>query len=91
MSARLRPTTDALSTSFRPATLNALSCSRFDSAASRYREAAVGWGKFGIVLEHALALLGEGRCLVQLERAGEAAERWRRPLSSSSGSVQSRC
>lgn len=35
-------------------------------AAVRYGEAAAGWSAYGHVLEHGLALLGAGRCLVRL-------------------------
>jgi hypothetical protein len=46
-----------------------------DSAARLYRGAAVSWGEFGFVLEEALALLGEGRCLSRLAHPTEAGER----------------
>ena len=39
-----------------------------EPAAAGYAEAAAGWSAYGQVLEHALALLGQGRCLVQLGR-----------------------
>jgi tetratricopeptide (TPR) repeat protein len=37
-----------------------------EPAAAHYAEAAAGWSAYGQVLEHALALLGQGRCLAQL-------------------------
>jgi len=37
-------------------------------AAGLYAEAAGGWSAYGHVHEHALALLGQGRCLFQLGR-----------------------
>jgi tetratricopeptide (TPR) repeat protein len=37
-----------------------------EEAAARYAEAADGWKTYGQVLEHALALLGQGRCLTRL-------------------------
>jgi tetratricopeptide (TPR) repeat protein len=37
-------------------------------AATLYTEAAAGWSAYGQVLEHVLALLGQGRCLAQLGR-----------------------
>ena len=39
-----------------------------EPAAAGYAEAAAGWSAYGQALEHALALLGQGRCLVQLGR-----------------------
>jgi tetratricopeptide (TPR) repeat protein len=39
-----------------------------DRAAGLYEEAAAGWAAYGHVHEHALALLGQGRCLLQLGR-----------------------
>ena len=39
-----------------------------EPAAARYAEAAVGWSAYGQALEHALALLGQGRCLAQSGR-----------------------
>jgi class 3 adenylate cyclase/tetratricopeptide (TPR) repeat protein len=39
-----------------------------DRAASLYAEAAEGWQAYGQVLEHALADLGQGRCLADLGR-----------------------
>jgi tetratricopeptide (TPR) repeat protein len=39
-----------------------------ESAAARYAEAAAGWNAYGQALEHALALLGQGRCLARLGR-----------------------
>ena len=33
-----------------------------------------GWDRFGVVPEQAFALLGQGRCLVQLGRSTEAAQ-----------------
>jgi class 3 adenylate cyclase/tetratricopeptide (TPR) repeat protein len=43
-------------------------------AAGLYMEAAKGWEAFGVVTERAFALLGQGRCLVELGRLDEAAE-----------------
>ena len=42
-------------------------------AADGYADAAGRWERFGVVPEHAFALLGRGRCLVSLGRPGEAA------------------
>ena len=39
----------------------------FDGAATGYSEAADAWEGFGFVPEQALALLGNGRCLVALD------------------------
>jgi hypothetical protein len=41
-------------------------------AATLYGEAAEGWQAYGQVLEHALALLGQGRCLAAVGRPGAA-------------------
>jgi tetratricopeptide (TPR) repeat protein len=46
----------------------------FDEAARRFAGAASGWREYGSIPEHGFALLGEGRCLVQLGRS-EASER----------------
>ena len=43
-----------------------------DQAHALYATAADGWRQFGCPAERAYALLGEGRCLVALGRAGEA-------------------
>jgi class 3 adenylate cyclase/tetratricopeptide (TPR) repeat protein len=43
------------------------------AAAVAYAEAADRWERFGVVLEHAFALLGQGRCLVGMARPTEAA------------------
>jgi class 3 adenylate cyclase/tetratricopeptide (TPR) repeat protein len=43
---------------------------RFEEAAKLHAEAASGWKEYGSVPEHGYALLGEGRCLVQLGRPG---------------------
>ena len=40
-----------------------------EHAATLYTEVAAGWSDYGQVLEHALALLGQGRCLAQLGRS----------------------
>jgi tetratricopeptide (TPR) repeat protein len=45
-----------------------------DEASTLYAEAAQRWERFGVVPEQAFALLGQGRCLVALGRAAEAAE-----------------
>jgi hypothetical protein len=39
-----------------------------DTAADRYDRARTGWRGFGVVLEHAQALLGLGRCATRLGR-----------------------
>ncbi|MDF2741382.1 MAG: hypothetical protein K0S88_2752, partial [Actinomycetia bacterium] len=39
-----------------------------EHAATLYAEAAAGWTTYHHVLEHALTLLGQGRCLAQLGR-----------------------
>jgi len=39
-----------------------------DAAADRYDQASAGWRRFGVVLEHAQALLGLGRCATRLGR-----------------------
>ena len=44
-------------------------------AARLYHDAAAAWAGHGYVLEHALALLGAGRCLSELGRLEEARER----------------
>jgi class 3 adenylate cyclase/tetratricopeptide (TPR) repeat protein len=43
------------------------------AAADAYADAADRWERFGVVPEHAFALLGQGRCLLGLARATEAA------------------
>jgi tetratricopeptide (TPR) repeat protein len=40
-----------------------------------YEQVAADWADFGNALEHALALYGAGRCLAELGRSDEAAER----------------
>lgn len=42
------------------------------AAADTYAGAADRWERFGIVPEHAFALLGQGRCLVGLSRPTDA-------------------
>ncbi len=42
------------------------------AAAVAYADAAGSWERFGVVPEHAFALLGQGRCLVGLSRPTEA-------------------
>jgi class 3 adenylate cyclase/tetratricopeptide (TPR) repeat protein len=44
-------------------------------ALEAYEQVATDWAAFGHVLEHALALYGAGRCLAELGRSDEAAER----------------
>ena len=44
-----------------------------EAAAAGYAEAAARWHDFGVPYEEAQALLGQGRCLVALGRAPEAA------------------
>jgi class 3 adenylate cyclase/tetratricopeptide (TPR) repeat protein len=41
-------------------------------AADAYADAADRWKRFGVVPEHAFALLGQGRCLLSLSRPNEA-------------------
>ena len=43
-----------------------------EAAAAGYADAATRWQAFGVVPEHAFALLGQGRCLVALGRTGDA-------------------
>ena len=43
------------------------------AAAEGYADAADRWERFGMVPEHAFALLGHGRCLLGLSRPTEAA------------------
>jgi class 3 adenylate cyclase/tetratricopeptide (TPR) repeat protein len=43
-----------------------------ETAATLYAEAATGWTTYGQVLEHALALLGRGRCLTSLRHPDAA-------------------
>jgi class 3 adenylate cyclase/tetratricopeptide (TPR) repeat protein len=43
-----------------------------EAAAAGYAEAADGWGGYPQVLEHALALLGQGRCLARMGRPDAA-------------------
>ena len=43
-----------------------------DAAVAGYADAAQRWQAFGVVAEQAFALLGQGRCLVQLGRTSEA-------------------
>jgi class 3 adenylate cyclase/tetratricopeptide (TPR) repeat protein len=47
------------------------------SAMDRYQDAAARWESFPSVLEHGLAVMGAGRCLLTLGRQNEAAERLR--------------
>jgi tetratricopeptide (TPR) repeat protein len=42
------------------------------SAALAYAEAALRWEQFGVIPEHAFALLGQGRCQVRLGRVRDA-------------------
>ena len=44
-----------------------------EAATARFADAAAGWHDFGAPYEEAQALLGQGRCLVALGRASEAA------------------
>ena len=46
-----------------------------EGALARYDAAAADWADFGFVLERALALYGAGRCLAELGRSGESADR----------------
>jgi hypothetical protein len=43
-----------------------------EAATAAYADAASRWARFGVVLEEAFALLGEGRCLVTLGGPAEA-------------------
>jgi class 3 adenylate cyclase/tetratricopeptide (TPR) repeat protein len=45
-----------------------------EEGARLYAEAAGRWERFGVVPERGFALLGEGRCLLALERPAEAVE-----------------
>jgi hypothetical protein len=47
------------------------------SALERYEDAAARGGAFPAVLEHGHALAGAGRCLLEVDRPGEATERLR--------------
>jgi class 3 adenylate cyclase/tetratricopeptide (TPR) repeat protein len=49
-------------------------------ARAAYEDAASRWERFGVPPEEAFALLGLGRCLLELARADEAAEALRRSL-----------
>ena len=76
-----------------PLSEHALSATRalLDESAGRRTEAAAGfaaaarWRAFGVPYEAAQALLGEGRCLVALERAPAWQRRSRPPARSSPG------
>ena len=46
---------------------------RLDESLAAYTEAADRWHAFGNVVEEAHALFGRGRCLLRLDRTGEAA------------------
>ena len=48
-----------------------------EAAVEGYREAAEAWERFPHPLQHGLALLGAGRCLLELGRSNEAGERLR--------------
>jgi tetratricopeptide (TPR) repeat protein len=48
---------------------------RLEEAGGLYAAAAAGWDAFGFVLERALALAGEARCLAAVGRPAEAADR----------------
>jgi hypothetical protein len=48
-----------------------------EDAADRWDDAAARWNAFPSVLEHGLALEGAGRCLLEVGRPGEAADRLR--------------
>jgi hypothetical protein len=54
-------------------------------AAELYAESAERWRKFGNVPERAYALLGQGRCLTAVGKAGEAPLREARELFASMG------
>ena len=43
------------------------------TAAHGYAEATYRWDEFGVVPEQAFALLGQGRCLIQLDQPHQAA------------------
>jgi tetratricopeptide (TPR) repeat protein len=47
---------------------------RLDEAATGYLDAAARWVAYGSVMEHGHALLGASRSLLELGRAGEAAD-----------------
>ena len=45
-----------------------------ETAADAYADAAARWERFGVVPEQGFASLGQGRCLLELSRPGEASE-----------------
>ncbi len=50
----------------------AAAAGEFDAAIEGYADAVIRWERFGVVTEHAYALLGHGRCLLAAGRPGEA-------------------
>jgi hypothetical protein len=60
----------------RAATRAAVTAARgnVSEAAAMYADAAGRWERFGVVTERAFALLGRGRCLVEVGRPEEATE-----------------
>ncbi len=50
------------------------SCGETQAAADAYADAASRWESFGAVPEQGFALLGQGRCLLELSRPGESTE-----------------
>ena len=49
-------------------------CGEIETAADAYADAASRWEGFGVVPEQGFALLGQGRCLLDLTRPGESSE-----------------
>src|SRR3712207_7284167 len=76
-----RSTLFPYTTLFRSATGNP------DPAATLYNEAADGWSAYHHVLEHALALLGQGRCLTQLGHPDAQRDRKSTRLNSSHANI----
>ena len=61
-----------------------------EAAAAGFADAAARWHDFGVPYEEGHALLGQGRCLVALGRAPEAAAPLAAARTSSRGSAQGR-
>jgi len=56
------------------ASIAAEAAGRYDEALALFQDAEEGWREFGDPYERAHSLLGQGRCLIGLERANEAAQ-----------------